>query len=370
MSLRLNLRAECRSSNIPSRIYREGAKDAKEQRMIGVELNSSRLPSRSLRLRGYGFTFIEVLFATIILGLGFIMIAAVFPAALQQGLTTADETTGTQVCRDALRQIQSMASNSTLPYPGTYAGSANTPVVPFGNWNFTVNGQSVIANQLAATGSQFFSADHRFAWMAYYRRLSSADPMAQIFIIALKNSDFANSDYTFPPFASSYFPSATTPAQPFPQPSPKVQFLYSPSTGFSYAVMISGDGVAPTPVTNAAPGAYVLVSDDNGGGNTPAGSMIGRVFRLGNQNPTLPSDLGVTVTTPGEWFQLQPGMDLRPGSSGSPEATPTNPIRVYIVGRANTKVSGVVPPLNPYTGPYVGGNQDIACVSAYVRINN
>src|SRR5436309_10144680 len=48
---------------------------------------------RYSNFRGKGFSFAEVMFAVIVLGIGFIMIAAIFPVAIQQSKATNDETT-------------------------------------------------------------------------------------------------------------------------------------------------------------------------------------------------------------------------------------------------------------------------------------
>src|SRR5687767_15540332 len=56
-----------------------------------------------------GFSFTEVLFAVMILGIGFIMIAAIFPVSLSQVSATNSETTGASVARGATLALQSVA---------------------------------------------------------------------------------------------------------------------------------------------------------------------------------------------------------------------------------------------------------------------
>ena len=46
-----------------------------------------------------GYSFPEVLFAVVVLGIGFIMLAAVFPVALQQSKSTLDETRAAAIAR-------------------------------------------------------------------------------------------------------------------------------------------------------------------------------------------------------------------------------------------------------------------------------
>ena len=57
---------------------------------------ASRLGSRS------GFSFTEVLFAVMILGIGFIMIAGIFPVAISQTASSQEETAGAALLRHHL----------------------------------------------------------------------------------------------------------------------------------------------------------------------------------------------------------------------------------------------------------------------------
>ena len=69
-----------------------GTKAQRNQRATG-----NTKPLRSPCLRSSGFSFVEVLFAVIILGVGFIMIAAVFPVAIRQTKSTIDETSAATI---------------------------------------------------------------------------------------------------------------------------------------------------------------------------------------------------------------------------------------------------------------------------------
>src|SRR3954453_9704583 len=84
---------------------------------------------RASRRRG-GFSFAEVMFAVIVLGVGFIMVAAIFPVAIQQTKTTADETTAAAAVRGATMQLgQSMlqiatpANQERLAFNGATSGT-------------------------------------------------------------------------------------------------------------------------------------------------------------------------------------------------------------------------------------------------------
>lgn len=66
------------------------------------------------------FSIVEVMFAIMILGIGFIMVAAIFPVGIQQGRDAVDETTGQTIARQAasrsamiLRMIGQDANTAT-----------------------------------------------------------------------------------------------------------------------------------------------------------------------------------------------------------------------------------------------------------------
>src|SRR4051794_35101935 len=63
-----------------------------------------------------GFSFAEVMFAVIVLGVGFIMVAAIFPVAIQQTKTTADDTHAAAGAREAANNLgQSVGYKTDMP---------------------------------------------------------------------------------------------------------------------------------------------------------------------------------------------------------------------------------------------------------------
>ena len=282
--------------------------------------------SASLRLhlnpRRRGFNFIEVLFAVIILGLGFIMIAGIFPVALQQSTQTANETTAALVAREALRAIQSIAdgqASSTLANEGanssvnigTSALFPSTLIASGNGYNNTPYGiQTSVAafvplttNVLTAIGgNSYYSQDKRFGWVAFYRRVNLTDPFVQVVVIVLENPNFADPTYPLNPVFNPASPQTTVNPLPPPIPSnldgtqsgptfppqgfyfpndgsnpPHVdesppqttspimaQFAYSPSTGNSYIFLNDQQVSQGDPVPNAVTGAFVLVAADPG----------------------------------------------------------------------------------------------------------
>ena len=55
-----------------------------------LRLFQSQIANRKSKISGYSFT--EVMFAVVVLGIGFIMIAAMFPVAISQSKLTQEET--------------------------------------------------------------------------------------------------------------------------------------------------------------------------------------------------------------------------------------------------------------------------------------
>jgi type II secretory pathway pseudopilin PulG len=92
------------------------------------------VPPSQLNFRR-GFSFTEILFAVIILGIGFIMVAAIFPVAIQQGKVTTEEGTAAGIAREALSYLGQVGANSdSIPdsqggplFPATGTGFSLAP---------------------------------------------------------------------------------------------------------------------------------------------------------------------------------------------------------------------------------------------------
>ena len=364
-----------------------------------------------------GFTFIEVLFAVILLGIGFIMIAGVFPVAIQQTAAVSDETQGTAIARDAIKKIQMVADNEVTgatPPPG----STNSLFQPTSG---AVMGFSYALTQ-ALGADAFFTADHRFGWVGFYRRDSVTNPFAQIFIIALENPNFANyttpyywnfasgtptltqisgaslTQQLVPPWASvpppippntynalppgtfnSISPQASSSAPIYTALQAPVAatnyysssgaateaiLYYDPNSGNSTVTFFGSSSSVPSTPPNAVTGAFLLVANDNLPG-TYAGFLNGRFFRLGTQQSAPPAAVAASSnysTNPGQTFALQPGFDLL-SDLYNLSLLPTNPAPLEPWGGGGSGGSGVTffligraPMLNPgtYSGDFTG----------------
>src|SRR3954462_12375820 len=67
------------------------------------------------RRRRLGFAFTEVLFAVMVLGIGFIMIAAMFPVTIRQTQNTMGDVIGANEAKAALAYMQTIASDKNFP---------------------------------------------------------------------------------------------------------------------------------------------------------------------------------------------------------------------------------------------------------------
>src|SRR4051812_49095789 len=134
----------------------------------------SQIANRKLKIGGYSFP--EVLFAVVVLGIGFIMIAAIFPVAISQNKITMDETTATAVSRAGVNIMSQLAYDprATLPPPLSFGVLLPTceplisnPQPPFIGQVYPIDsrvGWETVKNNL------IFSDDHRFACVPIYRR--------------------------------------------------------------------------------------------------------------------------------------------------------------------------------------------------------
>src|SRR4051795_8897323 len=86
--------------------------------------HSKRLGGRTPRP---AFAFTEILFAVMVLALGFIMIAAMFPVTIRQTQSTMEEATAANIAKGAMDYLQGIASEDFFPvtHPPTNPGSIN-----------------------------------------------------------------------------------------------------------------------------------------------------------------------------------------------------------------------------------------------------
>jgi prepilin-type N-terminal cleavage/methylation domain-containing protein len=348
---------------------------------FSIQHSEFRIPRR-------GFTFLEVLFSVIIIGIGFIMVAAMFPVAIQQSQQNVSEAAGVAVGRDALRYLQTVATmyvppattgTSQLAFPVTYNPSSaaankavgpqavmplpdalNTTVSPAFAYNAAIGTAGYAGKPnptvLTATGSQVMTADRRYAWVGFYRRdligvapNQTPAPYAQVWIFTAQ---------------------CTIDGQPLFAIAPRMQqkngnilvakLQYS-STGSRILFTTYFSGMAYDGQGPVGDGAYVLVL------NSVDSNLVGQVLRLGGN---VSAD-----ATNGFIWNIAPGADLNPNDSqfsgkvpipdGTALATTVN---VFVLGKPlvpNPNGLASSPPLI-YNGPV----QDVTATTGFIRVNN
>jgi type II secretory pathway pseudopilin PulG len=150
-----------------------------------------------------GLTFIELMFATVILGLGMIIIASVFPVAIGEQRATIDAAASGQVERGAARSLDALVSvraPATAWLPTTTGMEVDTLTDPPTLWN-------------RIRGDQIDAADPHYGWTAVYQRTppaaapTDAPSRAVFYVFTLisrntatftqVDSDFAPKEITF-----------------------------------------------------------------------------------------------------------------------------------------------------------------------------
>lgn len=134
--------------------------------------------------RGLGFTLAEVMFAVMILGIGFIMVAAIFPVAIQQAKVGRDETTAAEIAKAAVTFISDQCAKSTV-MPATANLISKTE-----NWDLWSKASGI-------SGAVIYQPDPRYAWTALYRRAAvtaaqaaaGISAPAQVYVFVVTSSD-------------------------------------------------------------------------------------------------------------------------------------------------------------------------------------
>ena len=184
-----------------------------------------------------GFTLVEVLFSVMVLGIGAIMVAAIFPVAAQQSRIVADDTMAAVIARGAVQDLRVIAEQpafwTTQHYlagiaaPNFRAAEVNLIREPGGNYG----GPPGYGGTLAATGAMnwqrlaprmIYGPDPRYAYVAMFSReytysTQIGAPYAQVFIVAVKSTIKPAFDFTdtVPILTGAGFPANLEPKRVF-----------------------------------------------------------------------------------------------------------------------------------------------------------
>ena len=364
-----------------------------------------------------GFSFTEILFAVMILGIGFIMVAAMFPVAIHQTESSNQESITASVARasaDYMNRLAAMplppaaiagyttATISPLPptpsillptFPGAALPAATAYKLPTGRTSMIVPGQTwtmfdgrdswvysfvgpptstanhpnVLWTSVARNLIQ--PADMRFGWAVMYRRDMIATgkagvtptaiapaPYAQVIVIGMQSRN-----------APAYDPTTNIPDPPsVSAPTPFLPSIVGDCTG-NHGVILTQpkflggpsyadfSNVTTTPTGMCVEGAYIVISNDNvPTTSTPTGMWHGA---LNGRVFRLGGPQSVA------WPML-PGGDLTPND--------------VVILNTMTSINGGTPPQFDVLvvgrglsgGSFTGPAQDVTAYSTIVPIPN
>jgi len=287
-------------------------------------LRGRRALSSEFWILNSGFSLTEVMFAVIVLGIGFIMVAAMFPVSISQSRLTVEETAAAGIARSAMAATSRLAENGDSPpvtpaptnwgqlfpptdlykVPPTSSGTSAMNIATFSvakRQQVTIPGKVLSFNDIrlddgtiagnpryrsnlwnAFKGSFILPSDNRYAWVALYRRdvtyYNNTDAQIDVTSQAALNQLIAIQS----PFAQVYFipvavrnrtlydntVSATNldlqATNPNLQPRlVQVEIVPEPRAYGGYVLnMVRRTLGPPFPVETAVEGAYLVISDD------------------------------------------------------------------------------------------------------------
>jgi hypothetical protein len=275
------------------------------------------------------------MFAVILLGVGFIMLAAMFPVAIQQSKSNVDESEAASIARgmaNVAQQLGQYTTSSTLFIP------TGSPAQVYSIRDPQRLSTNVFANDnlwKSLSGDLINADDPRFASVLLYKRHNGSNTI-QLFI-------FVTQAWT----RSQYIPNFDLIPPVMPAPAyanlqargVKVDVVDSPLNMITFT---GGDYNA------VAEGCYVVIANDNISGSS-AGMMNGRVYRIGNH-------------LNGQIWELLPGNEFRPDvgadgvvGTGDDVTTLTN-ADAFVVGKDIS------------TGSYEGPAQDVAFYTTFISV--
>ena len=367
------------------------------------------------RTRRRGFSFTEIMFAVIILGVGFIMVAAIFPVAIQQAKTTTEETTAASIARGAANYLQNIVSDGASPPSSTNCPQSSLNVANTGtpaqiNVSFVQQITTIptgSANDaprlwIASANNQILPNDPRYGYIYLFRRgldqTSSPSPYAQVYIFPVQSratTTFGADDLTLP---STWTDDTNSPknSPPANLMARFVQVAVSNDVAEAGGVDLiafdkrpSSTGMTSQKAANAdaaVEGAYVVIADDKLNNSPPGtqGRLNGTILKLGVRRAEFDNRgdlfgdnaLGNNMVV----YELQPGSDFTP----DPGVTGTAAARIVAIGNkqaiagsgsnvtssqtADAFVVGRGFASKSYTN-YEGSSMAISAYTTFVKVN-
>jgi type II secretory pathway pseudopilin PulG len=396
---------------------------------------SSRSPAwicgATARSRSRGFSFTEILFSVIVLGIGFIMIAAIFPVAIQQGKLTSEEGAATGVAREALSYLGQVGANSDaisnaqggplFPATGSTIGAApylgnvysfrdiqptgqllNTNQAPSSDTLISVAGRTPDELWNRLNLSLIVPSDQRYAFVGLYRRNGNPtdrrtwSPFVQAWFIPVTTRSRSIYNTAVDPYAQGTGPTQTNPNLQ----ARLVQVQITDPTGAFTDSATGGAGYVLYNYTGATgnytPSAlnencYIIVANDysntttiDSKPNPDIGRMNGHVFHVGLRRPDLDTSAYQAYDlAPNGGFAPDPGADGFFGnqSAAALTANPNLTMNDDILAVGNTAAAGLSQikasqPADAYIvgndlspGADPGTSQDISAFTTFIKVN-
>ncbi len=346
-----------------------------------TRLQAAAERSGPVRGRRGGFSFTEVLFAVMVLGIGFIMVAAMFPVTISQTQETMRESAGANVARAAIAYLGSPGMARDEYFPPTDGGPRVDPATsapPPQVWAMPyvpLDGSEVVPPGLTAVSGNMISAENpRMAWVPLYMRGRTADGLpssfAQVFVVvcqARNRPEYVNDGWSPTTYSDVIRDPASATDWKDRTPATLEPRLVTVDVEWN-AVLKRGvvklRKNARAPAVNGswdvvAPGAFMIVADDN----RPGGTANGRIYRVGAQNFDVPLDTNdfeaaYELSPEGDMIHANYDDDQNYAATDDPKLDRAN---VYVMGR------GWLNPLAPADGRG-GPAQDLGVYTGFVSI--
>lgn len=299
-----------------------------------------------------GFSFPEILFAVMILGVGMIMVASMLPIGIKMSQETVNAQTSLAIAQNAKSFLPALILSDGSLTPGDLAAPEHT-VASEERWKPITSSLKNLIN-----GNQINLNDPRFAWVPLmYRRELLSDEVHFISIIAQVTGRDRYDTESFIDLTNS-FPRPVANLQPR-RIGIRIPAESSPGVFVENTVVLTeiGAGVDAMPgaLGAAAEGAYVVVYNDNITTPTSStGRMNGKYYQLGIRRTDLDltnaGDSVYELLITGPQFEADVGSDSVPntaddintlGQDGTAPSTvvASGPAYAYVIGRSFSDVS-------------------------------
>ena len=292
------------------------------------------------------FTFAEIMFAVMILGIGFIMVASMFPVAIQQAQMTQEDSAAALVAQFASQYLQRTTADADYAWSNTGASLQPLPInLKMNTAASNASGPTTLAWDKVAS-KMIFATDNRYAWTALYRRRPNANSAeVVIFVAQARTADTFSSNAVRPPADDTY-----------PAMYPRRVTITTHSGGTDAL----GNSLGPD---------TIQIHDSNN--NVPAFADIGAFVVTGvstssNDQPVRIYRLGSRVGTTDTW-EMAPGygMSTLSGSSSNNEAVTQQ--EAWMLGRQGRWATGVDNPAFITDNPD-SPVMDIGCFATFISL--